>query len=364
MSPKSYFSPDHVTARRRFRETVVSCGGRLNSLELSAKGPHGEDLAIDIGWFGSVRPRRVLVHSSGLHGVEAFAGSAIQLQWLAEGVRPHPEDNAIILIHVLNPHGMAWLRRFNENNVDLNRNFLAPAESFAGAPEGYQALDEFLNPATPPSLDLFYFRAVWLVARHGMPALRQAVAGGQHINPKGLFFGGEHLEQGPAKLQEYMAEHLAGVERIVAIDVHTGLGRFGNDRLLVDAAPGRTAVNRSMRAVFGERLELLDAHGVAYEARGAQYNMYYRLFPCAQTYFATQEFGTYHAMRVLEALRAENRWHHYGAGTVDHAAKIKLRNVFNPDDARWRQLILKRGGEVIQQALALALERQGDRGKS
>jgi len=74
---------------------------------------------------------------------------------------------------------------------------------------------------------------------------------------------------------------------------------------------------------------------VAYEARGAQYNMYYRLFPSAQTYFATQEFGTYHAMRVLEALRAENRWHHYGAGTVDHATKIKLRKVFNPDDAQW-----------------------------
>jgi hypothetical protein len=29
-----------------------------------------------------------------------------------------PADAAIVLVHILNPYGMAWLRRFNENNVD------------------------------------------------------------------------------------------------------------------------------------------------------------------------------------------------------------------------------------------------------
>ena len=31
-----------------------------------------------------------------------------------------------------------------------------------------------------------------------------------------------------------------------------------------------------------------------------------------------QEFGTYRDVRVLSALRAENRWHHYGDGWVGH----------------------------------------------
>ena len=35
-----------------------------------------------------------------------------------------PEDVAIVLVHALNPFGFAWRRRWNENNVDLNRNFL------------------------------------------------------------------------------------------------------------------------------------------------------------------------------------------------------------------------------------------------
>jgi len=253
---------------------------------------------------------------------------------------------------------MAWLRRFNENNVDLNRNFLAPHEKFSGSPVGYRKLDGFLNPTSPPGADWFYLRAAYLVARHGMRTLKQAVAGGQYDYPKGLFFGGARLEQGPAKLQEYMAAHLAGVERIVAIDIHTGLGRFGDDRLLVDAAWEQTAaVSQTMRRVFGERVQPLDSTGVAFAVRGTQFNMYYRLFPEAQVYLAAQEFGTDHALRVLGALRAENRWQHYGAGTVDHPTKVRLREVFNPDDARWRRLVLQRGQEAINQGLTLAFEK-------
>jgi hypothetical protein len=191
-------SPDYITAKRRFREAVAARGGRLDSLDLGAKGPAGEELAIDVGWFGASNPRRVLVHSSGLHGVEAFAGSAIQLQWLEEGIPSLPEDGAIAVVHVLNPYGMAWLRRFNENNVDLNRNFLGPDEPFAGAPEGFTDVDWFLNPARPPSRAAYYLQAAWLLARYGEESLRQTIAGGQYVNPRGLFFGGNCLEQGPA----------------------------------------------------------------------------------------------------------------------------------------------------------------------
>jgi hypothetical protein len=188
-------------------------------------------------------------------------------------------------------------------------------------------LEGFLNPESPPSRDRFYLRAVYLAARHGMRTLKQAAAGGQYDYPKGLFFGGARLEQGPAKLQEYMADHLAGVERIVAIDIHTGLGRFGDDRLLVDAVSVRPAISQTMRTVFGKHVQLLDSVGVACTVRGAQHNMYYRLFPNAPVYFASQEFGTYNPLRVVEALRAENRWHHHGAGTVEHPTKANLREV-------------------------------------
>lgn len=354
MTMEDYFSTDYVTARQRFREAVAAGGGSLEALKLVATGPRGEDLTIDIAWFGSRNPRQVLVHSSGLHGVEAFAGSAIQLQWLKEGIPTLPEHAAIVLVHALNPYGMAWLRRFNENNADLNRNFREPGD-FAPEPLPYwDTVNALLNPPTPPSRDRFYLRATWLVLRHSMPSLRQAIGGGQRLNPKGLFFGGDALEEGPSKLQDFMKKHLASAERIVAIDIHTGLGRHGEDRLLVDSASTGAEVYRAMRDAFGERMEPQKKDGVAYTVRGAQQDMYFRLFPRAKVYFAFQEFGTYNPIRVVEALRAENRWHHYGGGDTNHPAKTALLEMFTPMNRQWRELVLTRGRQVIHQALDLA----------
>ena len=99
---------------------------------------------------------------------------------------------------------MAWLRRVNEHNVDLNRNFLGADETYQGAPEGYDELDAFLNPPRPSSWGPFYPRAGWLILRVGLPTLRQTVAGGQYVNPKGLFFGGAALEEGPRTFKRWV----------------------------------------------------------------------------------------------------------------------------------------------------------------
>lgn len=354
-----YFSTNYNWARGRFRKAVRRCGGKMVPLPLSARGRKGLHLTIDVAWFGAEKPRRVFVHSSGLHGVEGFTGSAIQLQcireWVKNGKPKLPADAAIVFVHAVNPYGMAWLRRFNENNVDLNRNFRQLGEYTPDPPPYWDTVNAFLNPPTPPSRDWFYLRATRLLLRHGMPAMRQAVAGGQCLNPKGLFFGGTALEEGPGKFQEFMKQRLADAERIVAIDVHTGLGRFGEDRLLVDARIAGTDALQAMKQVFGERVELLNKEGIAYSAKGAQQEMYFRSFPRAKVYFASQEFGTYKPTRVLAALRAENRLHFYGARvSIRNPVKRELAEVFNPKSEKWRQVVLARGGEVIQQAVELA----------
>ena len=349
-----YFSPDYSAARTRFRSAVSKTGGGLTSLGLSAKGPDGEDLTIDIAWFGVEKPRRAFIHSSGLHGVEAFAGSAIQLQWLDEGMPETPEDLAIVLAHVLNPYGMAWLRRFNEHNVDLNRNCLAPSEAYEGAPKGYDELDAFLNPPSSPSWDPFYPQAGWLILRRGMSTLRQAIAGGQYVNPKGLFFGGQSLEEGPRKFQEYVQERLADVKRLIVVDIHTGVGPFGIDTLLVPAADEGTPLYTKMYETFGERVSSLDPdRGPAFRIKGIFDTIYPRVLPRADMYSVIQEFGTYNSVAVLKALRAENRWAHYGDGSIHHPTKLDLKEAFSPEDESWREAVLDRGKVVIRQALGL-----------
>ena len=348
-----YFSSNYAAARARFRTAVEMAGGRLTALRLDAKGANGEGLTIDVGWFGAEKPKRALLHSSGLHGVEAFAGSAIQLQWLDEGIRSLPEDSAIVIVHVLNPFGMSWLRRFNEGGVDLNRNFLGEGETYEGAPEGYDVLDAFLNPPSPPGWDLYYARAAWLIARHGMSTLKQVIAGGQYEYSKGLFFGGSKLEEGPRKVQAFARRRLESAERLVVIDVHTGLGPFAYDTLLVHAGDEASEIYEVMKSTFGGRVASLDPdRGPAYRIKGAYDTMYPRVSD-GKVYFLTQEFGTYHVVRVVRALRDENRLHYHGDGTLDHPLKQDLKEKFSPDDESWRRIVLHRGREVIGQALAL-----------
>jgi hypothetical protein len=352
--PADFFSPDYFTARARFHEKVEKAKGRLQSLELEAKGPNAEPLNIDIAWFGAEPPRHVFLHCAGLHGVEGFPGSAIQLQFLNDGIPSVPDDAAIGLVHILNPYGMAWLRRFNENNVDLNRNFLAPDEDYKGAPPGYKKLDAFLNPPSLPTWDFFSLRGGWLIARYGMSALTQTVAGGQYEYPRGLFFGGKQFEEGPRKYQAYIAERLATVERLVVIDVHTGLGPFGEASLMAAGFLECSPLYDEIRNAFGKCVAPVVSEEIEFFCQGAHETIFPRVRPNARVYFVTQEFGTYSSVKVLHALREENRWHHHGDGSVDHPAKRKLLETFSPDNDSWQQLVLSRGKELLGQALELA----------
>ena len=336
-----FFSPDYVTARDRFRAAALGAGARLHHLPLAAAGPAGEALTIDAAWLGPADARAALLHTSGLHGVEAFAGSAIQTALLA---RPPSLAGgcALILVHVLNPWGMAWLRRTNENNVDLNRNFLQEGEPWGGVAEAYRKVDPVLNPPSSPSRDFFLLRAQALALRHGFHALKQAIAEGQYEFPKGLFYGGRELAEGPRLYLGWIRQHLGGGRYVLAIDVHTGLGRWGGEMLYPEPLPGATPAAALERAL-GRRLGTEREARAAYAIRGGMGGGLVRALPRAGVDFILQELGTYGVLTVLHALREENRWHHHGAGTLDHPAKQRLREVLCPADPGWRRQVVARG---------------------
>jgi hypothetical protein len=344
-----FFSPDYFSARSRFRELATAAHGALESIPLDASGPNGESLSIDIASFGAASARHVLLHSSGLHGVEGFGGSAIQLQALSD-VPDIAANAALILVHILNPYGMAWLRRVNENNVDLNRNFLEDGKYTSYPNPLYSKCDWFLNPPTPPARDMYYLKAARLSMQYGVSALKQAIAGGQYEHPRGLFFGGQQLQQGAREYQSFLARRLASAESVIAIDVHTGLGRYSEDMLMVEAADRDE--HESFKRMFGNRVAPFDpATGRAYFASGGLGAALRRLAMKADVRFVTQEFGTYSAIKVLHALREENRWHHYGDGAVDHPTKGILKSIFCPDDPSWRRAVLERGQALLRSAI-------------
>ena len=335
------FATSYRESRALFRREVERLGGELQAFTVDAD----EDLTIDVARFNP-EAKRVLVISSGLHGVEGFAGGAVQLDFLSRG---WPDDIGILFLHVLNPFGMHHRRRVNESNVDLNRNFLSPEASYSGSTPAYRELDPLLNKASPPSaFEYFYLRALWAIFRKGFNALKQAIVEGQYDFPKGVFYGGASLEKSAQILQDNLPPLLDSAERMIWVDFHTGLGASGTYALLVDA-PSDSDRYRLYRERFGDRVQPWEPdEGVAYTIRGG--------FPSAlQRWFGdrieviTCEFGTHPPLRVLRALSIENRVHHWGGD--QEAAKREIMEVFCPQSPRWRQTICQAGVTVLQQAV-------------
>ncbi|MCP4192044.1 MAG: DUF2817 domain-containing protein [Planctomycetaceae bacterium] len=347
------FSPDYATARNKFRGAVDQPGWMFDEHLLPEEGPAGESLTVDVLRYGVKGSRQTLVISSGLHGVEGFFGSAVQREALRLWTtRARPRVN-VVLIHSLNPFGFAWLRRSDAQNVDLNRNFLLDGELYEGTHAAYSMLDGLLNPQRPPGrFDLFRLKALPLIARYGMPALRQAVAGGQYDYPRGLFFGGKR----PASIQQYLAEHLndwlSDNDNVLHLDFHTGLGAHGQYKLLLDPPVCALDQNRMLEWFGAGVFEASDTQGIAYKTRGGlgRWLASRRIVPNCLSICA--EFGTYGPTTVVAGLRAENQAHYFLDANCPGfvRAKRRLKELFCPHGSGWRTRGLRQGLKVIDQA--------------
>jgi hypothetical protein len=250
---------------------------------------------------------------------------------------------------VLNPYGMSWLRRTNENNVDLNRNFLLNGEAWEGAPDLYRELDPLLNPRSPPAHDGFRVRAPAIAMRLGFHRVKAAIAEGQYEYDRGLFFGGRELQPGPRLFSEWLRDHLGGCEYVFGIDLHTGLGRRGTDTLLYGRHGGAES-SAALEEALGRTLTDPARPSVAYTVRGGYGASLRHLLPQTRIDFILQEIGTYPPLAVLHALREENRWHFYGDGSVTHPTKARLREVLCPVAVDWRRRAVARGLALVRAA--------------
>ena len=356
--PSYLGDPDAVTtyaaARDRFEEAARYAGARLEKVSIDSRGPSGDELSIDLALVGDPAARSTVVVTSGLHGVEGFFGSMIQVAWMRSLAQDElPEETSIVLIHALNPYGFAWRRRCDEQNIDLNRNYLLEGEPYSGAPPGYAELHDLLNPRSPPRrFEAFRLRALRQIRRHGLEALKNAIAVGQYEYPAGLFYGGSGPAESTRIVQENFSRWIGGADRVVHVDLHSGLGRSGSYKVLVP--PGLSSRDREWyEASFGpDEVEPLP-DGIAYPARGVM-GAWLRDHLADRDYrFAGAEFGTHSILRVLSALRAENRAHHYSrpGEPAYERAKRELVECFCPRRFNWRMDVLVRGLDLIGDAL-------------
>ena len=119
------FALDYATMRHRFLAAARAAGAALSEHIHPLHGPDGTTIATDVALIGQADAAKLMVLISGTHGVEGAYGSACQTAWLAQKANwALPDDTAVLMVHLINPWGTAWSRRVNEDNVDLNRNFI------------------------------------------------------------------------------------------------------------------------------------------------------------------------------------------------------------------------------------------------
>ena len=232
------FADTYTQARAKFLAAVDKGGARLLSSHTNpGTGPDGEACITDVAWIGPDDARKVLILVSGTHGIEGYAGSGCQVAWLNQGwfARTGPKDTAVLLIHAINPYGFAWGRRTNEDNVDLNRNFVDHTQPH---PENrdYAAICQHIDPAewAEPALGQHNAAIARFLKRDTHDVTCKAMHGGQYVNPRGIFYGGAKPSWSNLLFRELVARHAAGAAHVAIIDYHTGGGVFGFCDLFID----------------------------------------------------------------------------------------------------------------------------------
>ncbi|QEG42783.1 M14 family metallopeptidase [Roseimaritima ulvae] len=328
-----FATADYASCRHAFRQLADRYGAHQEAWPID----EAADLTIDAAVWGPENARHTMIISSGLHGAEGPFGSHIQQRWMQTALEQRPQTTRLILLHALNPFGFAHRRRFDQDNLDLNRAFF-DAPQRPDTAELYGRLDPLLNPPGPPRRDGFLLRALAVVARHGLRKLGQAIVAGQYTHPRGLFYGGQQKSALQEVLETRLLPRLQSSAATDHFDLHTGLGKFCQLRLLMLPGVASEAVHAAVK-LYGDQV-MPPQTDVGYQARGTLGGwLQQRLGASDGRYrYYCVEVGTYSVLKVLSALRDENRaWFACGSGAPAHErAAEALIERFQPADARWQ----------------------------
>jgi hypothetical protein len=345
MSINEYFANTYSKARAKFLSAARTAGANLIHYALPKfQGPRGQELILDVARLGPQKPESLLVLISGTHGVEGFCGSGCQIGYLSDQLyEALPITSGLVLIHALNPFGFAWLRRVNEENVDLNSNFHDFAEPLPSS-ESYERLHDWLIPpewegSTREQTDA----ALRGYANKDFRKFQAELTAGQYTRPNGLFYGGNQPTWSNQMLRQILAGCItATLKKLAVIDIHTGLGRAGYAEPIHVGSANDFALAKKW---YGEEVQSLNrGEAVATALAGSVADAFPQSTPDLKVVYLALEFGTLPPMDVLTALRADH-WLHAVPNRATHLRdqiRHQMREAFNLDVPWWRAAVYSR----------------------
>jgi hypothetical protein len=347
----TYFSNTYKEARGKFRDAAFAAGARVNSHQNPARGPGGEELWSDLAWFGPEKAERMLLILSATHGAEGFLGSGVEVGWLGNGFpRELPAGMGAVVLHALNPFGFAWVRRTNESNIDLNRNFV-DHEKPHPANEPYETLKDAICPRDWSPAGRAEADAVLQAygGTHGAAALQSAITAGQYRHKDGVFYGGTAASwsnQLLTQLTRRLAQH---ARKIGVIDLHSGLGPYGVGEIINGHRIERPGFRRIVDWFGGEATSNEGGTSSSAVVEGDTVTgMEMVAPPGVEIAGVTLEYGTLPLKDMVDAVRADNWLHVHGKldSPEGRAIKSQIRSAFYPDKDDWKAMVWDRAVDV------------------
>ncbi|MBW2369973.1 MAG: DUF2817 domain-containing protein [Deltaproteobacteria bacterium] len=353
-----YFSSTMPEADAKFRAACRKMGGEATSHRHPLTGPAGEILQTGEFLHGPNDAEKAILFASGMHGIEGYAGAGFQVGVMESGaLNDVPDDVAVLFVHMMNPWGCAWDRREDENNVDVARNFIYGDTPAPPNPD-YDALNAFLNPTewTGHVKERADSGLAAYVEQHGSDRVAWAIRNGQHKYPKGMTFHGTEPSWARRTTEAIVKRSLGGAKKILIVDLHTGVGGYG-EVTVMSYADAASEKGRRLNNWYGDNVYIAGNDPKVPRHDKMTLDALNSVVPNAEIFSFAIEWGAEPLVEEdFEIFRHLNYLQNYGDLSSEEAIAPRRRSraCFYGETDEWREKAWKNGFEFFNQTLAAA----------
>ncbi|MCX7679834.1 MAG: M14 family metallopeptidase, partial [Spirochaetes bacterium] len=363
-----YYLPSYEKSRDAFRAIAFEVKKKYyTSVIRTMKVPSNVDnnLFIDILYIPQTgKTSRLLVLSSGVHGIEGFVGSAIQRMFLNEFLSDDLlKSMGVLLLHAMNPYGFKYFRRVTENNVDLNRNCDISDLLYTTKNAGYPKVSPLINPNGVVKVNsfgniFFHIKAIVHILQTPMRELRQAILQGQYEFPRGVYYGGKEAEPQVKLIASEVKPILNRYRLVFNIDLHTGYGSRGVLHLFPNPIQNKEIKSKVEKIFNGYPVDWGDTENF-YTVTGDFSTFLGKLMTKGEFLPMTFEYGTLNSDTTLGSIKSlhitilENQGYQYGYASKNDEVRVKANflEMFFPSSPFWRVKIMNDTRKVLKSSL-------------
>lgn len=368
-----YFNNSYEECRSNFRKAAEKIKAKFNDVQMGkiiVESKIDPDLTIDWCYIPAQKEKdKLLTLTSGLHGIEGYTGSAIQLMFIDKILDKLSLDNlGILFIHGLNPYGFKYHRKVTENNVDLNRNCTTNTELYHSANPGYAKMASLLIPQGQVNIEklqyrLFHLNAIYKIIKESLPVLRQAALQGQYEFDNGVYYGGKEPEPQISAIQSLLKNVIQDYQTALNVDLHTGYGERGKMHLFLNPVEDKSVVSGIKFIFKDEEIDWGNTQDF-YTINGEYLDWISQIADQSVCIPMRFEYGTLNSqttrgsLKSIQIMISENQGAHYGFKDQISEVKVKMdfQEMYYPASHQWRSQIISDSYEKMSKMIDRFLE--------